>query len=83
MFWLIDSTVRKLDEYRRIQRFSPRRKGSAYSRANIEGLIWLDSQACCIPGSRRPVRTLIREPYVFPEDILAAYPQRQPGLGSL
>ena len=71
-FGWIDSTVRKLDEYRRIQRFSPRRKGSAYSRANIERLIWLDSQGLLHPRIAEAVRTLIREPYVFPEDILAA-----------
>lgn len=71
-FGWIDSTVRKLDEYRRIQRFSPRRKGSAYSRANIERLIWLDSQGLLHPRIAEAVQALIRKPYVFPEDILAA-----------
>ncbi len=37
-FGWIDSTVRKLDEERFAQRFSPRRPNSPYSQANIERL---------------------------------------------
>lgn len=37
-FGWIDSTVKKLDSLHRVQRFSPRRKDSGYSRANIERL---------------------------------------------
>ena len=48
-FGWIDSTVKKLDSLHRVQRFSPRRKGSGYSRANIERVIWLERQG----GQRR------------------------------
>jgi len=69
-FGWIDSTVKKLDAGHRMQRFSPRRKGSGYSRANIERLIWLESRGLLQPQVRDTVLELIRAPYVFPEDIL-------------
>jgi uncharacterized protein YdeI (YjbR/CyaY-like superfamily) len=69
-FGWIDSTVKKLDAGHRIQRFSPRRKGSGYSRANIERLIWLESQGMLHPKVRVSVLEVISEPYVFPKDIL-------------
>jgi len=42
-FGWIDSTIKHLDPTHRIQRFTPRKKNSEYSRANIERLIWLES----------------------------------------
>jgi uncharacterized protein YdeI (YjbR/CyaY-like superfamily) len=69
-FGWIDSTVKKLDDSHRIQRFSPRRKGSKYSRANIERLIWLESQGMLHPKVRPSTMEVIKEPYVFPNDIL-------------
>ncbi|MBR3166064.1 MAG: hypothetical protein IKF16_07835, partial [Lachnospiraceae bacterium] len=38
-FGWIDSIVKHTDELHRAQRFTPRRKGSPYSRPNIERLI--------------------------------------------
>lgn len=70
-FGWIDSTVRNLDPTHRAQRFTPRKKGSPYSRPNIERLIWLDSQGMLHPSVREAVLPLIETPYVFPEDILA------------
>jgi uncharacterized protein YdeI (YjbR/CyaY-like superfamily) len=69
-FGWIDSTVKKLDARHRIQRFSPRRKGSSYSRANIERLIWLNEQGMLHPLVRASVLEVISKPYVFPNDIL-------------
>lgn len=69
-FGWIDSTIKYLDPLHRAQRFTPRRKGSSYSRANIERLIWLDGQNMLIPEVRTQVSRLIETPYVFPEDIL-------------
>lgn len=69
-FGWIDSTIKPLDHYHRIQRFSPRRQGSGYSRANIERLIWLERQGMIHPKVRESVMDLIQEPYVFPLDIL-------------
>ncbi len=66
----IDSTVKTLDEGHRIQRFSPRKKGSNYSRANIERLIWLESQGLLTPEVQAAVQSIIHEPYVFPAEIL-------------
>ena len=69
-FGWIDSTVRHIDPLHRAQRFTPRRKGSPYSRPNVERLIWLEAQGLIHPIVRESVLPLIRTPFVFPEDIL-------------
>lgn len=69
-FGWIDSTAKRLDDTHQIRRFTPRRKGSSHSRANIERLIWLDSQGLIHPKIRSSVAGLIEEEFVFPEDIL-------------
>ena len=69
-FGWIDSQVRSLDVGHRIQRFSPRRKGSSFSRANIERLILLEREGLLEAKVREEVLELIRVPFVFPEDIL-------------
>ena len=71
-FGWIDSTNKYLDPTHCARRFTPRRKGSAYSRPNIERLIWLDTQGMIHPSIRADVLPIIRAPYVFPEDILDA-----------
>lgn len=71
-FGWIDSTVKRLDVNHRIQRFSPRRKGSKYSRANIERLIWLEGQGMLHPKVRTSIVAVINAPYVFPSDIVDA-----------
>ncbi|MBR2572302.1 MAG: YdeI/OmpD-associated family protein [Clostridia bacterium] len=70
-FGWIDSTVRHIDPLHRAQRFTPRRKGSAYSRLNIERLIWLEAHGLIHPDVRDGVLPMIRSPFVFPEDILS------------
>ena len=74
-FGWIDSVTRPLDEHHRVQRFTPRRKGSPYSRPNIERLIWLEERGMIHPGLRESLLPVIREPYVFPADILDALRQ--------
>ena len=69
-FGWIDSTIRNLDTLHRAQRFTPRKKGSTYSRPNIERLIWLESQGMIIPEIREDVLKIINTPYCFPQDIL-------------
>ena len=69
-FGWIDSTARRLDDTHQLRRFTPRREGSAYSRPNIERLIWLDSRNMIHPKVRESVLPLIEEEYVFPKDIL-------------
>ena len=74
-FGWIDSTNRKLDELHCIRRFTPRKPGSPYSQPNIERLIWLDERGMLHPAVRAEVLPVIRKPFVFPEDILAALRQ--------
>ena len=69
-FGWIDSTIRHIDPLHRAQRFTPRRKGSPYSRPNIERLIWLDARGMIHPKVREDILPIIRTPFVFPEDIL-------------
>ena len=71
-FGWIDSTIRHIDPAHRAQRFTPRKKGSLYSRPNIERLIWLEERGMLHPDIRDSVLPLIRVPYCFPADILAA-----------
>lgn len=74
-FGWIDSTIRHIDPLHRAQRFTPRRKGSPYSRPNIERLIWLDAQGLIHPAVREEVLPVIRAPFVFPPDIIDALKQ--------
>ena len=69
-FGWIDSTIKNLDSLHRIQRFSPRKKGSGYSRANIERLIWLESKGMIHPNVRGSILEIIKVPYEFPNDII-------------
>ena len=69
-FGWIDSVTGSLDSAHQLRRFTPRRKGSPYSRPNIERLIWLDANGMINPKIRGSVAELIQKPYVFPEDIL-------------
>ena len=69
-FGWIDSTVRHIDPLHRAQRFTPRRKGSPYSRPNVERLIWLEAQGLIHPKIRESILPVIQAPFVFPEDIL-------------
>ena len=69
-FGWIDSTIKNLDSLHRIQRFSPRKKGSGYSRANIERLIWLESRGMIHPHIRESIIEIIKTPYEFPTDII-------------
>ena len=71
-FGWIDSTHRRLDETHRMQRFTPRRKGSPYSQPNVERLIWLDARGLIHPRVRESILSVIWAPFVFPEDILEA-----------
>ena len=69
-FGWIDSTIKHIDELHRAQRFSPRRKGSPYSRPNIERLIWLDAQGMIHPKVREGILPVIQAPFDFPPDIM-------------
>lgn len=70
-FGWIDGVAGRLDSTHNTRCFTPRRKGSSYSHPNIERLIWLEQQNMIHPKIRASVLPIIREPYVFPEDILS------------
>lgn len=70
-FGWIDSTAGTLDDRHQLRHFTPRRKGSPYSRPNVERLIWLEAKGLIHPTVRKSVIGLIQTPYSFPEDILA------------
>lgn len=71
-FGWIDSTIKHIDPTHRAQRFTPRKKGSSYSRPNIERLIRLDGRGMLHPSVRDDVLPVIRVPYIFPNDIIEA-----------
>ena len=77
-FGWIDGRAGTLDATHQLRRFTPRRKGSGYSRPNIERLISLDRQGLIHPTVRPGVEELLRTPFVYPEDILDAI--RQDGI---
>ncbi len=69
-FGWIDGRAGRLDEKHHIRRFTPRRKGSPYSRPNIERLIRLDEEGLIHPKIRESVLPVIRAQFVYPEDII-------------
>lgn len=71
-FGWIDSTIKHIDPTHRAQRFTPRKKGSPYSRPNIERLLRLDGRGMIHPSVRDDILPVIRAPYIFPSDILNA-----------
>ena len=77
-FGWIDGRAGTLDETHALRRFTPRLPGSAYSRPNIERLIWLEEHGMLHPKIRESVLPLIQAPYVFPADILAEI-EKDPG----
>ena len=46
--------------------------GGAYSRPNVERLIWLEERNLLMPEIRDEVLEVIRAPYIFPGDIIDA-----------
>ena len=69
-FGWIDGVAGTLDEKHQLRRFTPRRKGSPYSRLNIERLIYLDSLDLIHPKLKEHVKEVISVPFVFPKDII-------------
>ncbi len=69
-FGWIDSTVKSLNEETNIQRFCKRRNNSTYSQANKERLNWLLENGLIHESVIEDVVTVVKEKFVFPEDIL-------------
>jgi len=71
-FGWIDSIIKKLDEERSVQRFSPRKPNSGYSQANIERLQYLVDQGQVIDEVLESLGDVLEQEFVFPHDILDA-----------
>ena len=71
-FGWIDSNLKKLDEERSAQRFSPRKPKSGYSQANIERLRYLVSQGMVVDEVLESLGDVLEQEFVFPADILEA-----------
>jgi uncharacterized protein YdeI (YjbR/CyaY-like superfamily) len=71
-FGWIDSIVKRLDEDNNVQRFTPRRCGSAHSQPNKERLRLLVKQGMVISSVLQSVESILDEEYVYPEDIVQA-----------
>ena len=74
-FGWIDSINKRLDEKHCIRRFSPRKKGRAYSQPNIERLRWLEERGMIHPSVRGEILPVLSAPFVFPQDIIDALKQ--------
>ncbi|MDD5307255.1 MAG: YdeI/OmpD-associated family protein [Deltaproteobacteria bacterium] len=71
-FGWIDSTVRRLDDERYAQRFSPRRAGTGYSQANRERLRALVRRREVAKDVLETLAGVLDEDFVVPRDILKA-----------
>ena len=71
-FGWIDGVAGTLDDKHQLRRFTPRRKGSDYSRLNIERLNNLYNQGMIHPKLEKEVKKIISVPFVFPKDIINA-----------
>jgi uncharacterized protein YdeI (YjbR/CyaY-like superfamily) len=68
----IDSNVKNIDEHSSAQRFSPRKPESTYSQANIERLGRLAYLSKLKPDIQKAVKPVLKQTFVFPEDIIKA-----------
>jgi uncharacterized protein YdeI (YjbR/CyaY-like superfamily) len=71
-FGWIDSNLKKLDEERSAQRFSPRKPKSGFSQANIERLRYLASQGMVVGEVLESLGDVLERAFDFPDDILDA-----------
>jgi uncharacterized protein YdeI (YjbR/CyaY-like superfamily) len=71
-FGWIDSIVKRLDNGRTVQRFSPRKPNAKYSQANIERLRVLVTQGKVIPEVLESLGDVLEQEFIFPPDILEA-----------
>ena len=69
-FGWIDSTIKKVDEESRAQRFSPRRKNSSWSEMNKERARRLIKAGIMTKAGLNKVPVNLNEEFVVPEDIL-------------
>ena len=72
--WLMDNFETEdeiwFDKEHRIQRFTPRKPKSTYSQANKERLKWLLANKMIHPEFEDKIRTVLSDPFIFPNDIM-------------
>ena len=71
-FGWIDSIVKKLDDERTVQRFSPRKPKAKYSQANIERLRFLVARKKVVKEVAETLGDILNEEFVISPDILKA-----------
>ena len=71
-FGWIDSTIKNFDKHKSVQRFTPRRKGSAYSQTNIERLLLLTKENKIIPEISESIKVILQKKFHFPKDTITA-----------
>ena len=71
-FGWIDSIIKSYDENTAAQRFSPRNPKSGYSQTNRERLRWLHERDMIHPSLVPQIENMLKEPFVFPDDIIEA-----------
>ena len=69
-FGWIDSVIKKLDDERNVQRFSPRKAKSDFSQTNKERLKRLIKQGKVIPEELESLSEVDLDKFVFPIDIM-------------
>lgn len=69
-FGWIDSIIKKLDDEKTVQRFSPRKPKSSYSQANIERLRYLVAKKKVIKEVAETLTDVLNQEFVIPPDIL-------------
>jgi uncharacterized protein YdeI (YjbR/CyaY-like superfamily) len=77
-FGWIDSTVKKIDQDRFAQRFTPRQPGSEFSQTNKERLKKLIAQGKVIPEVLASLDVAGLQDFDYPQDILAALRENEP-----
>lgn len=69
-FGWIDSIIKKIDDERTVQRFSPRKPKSSYSQANIERLRYLVVKKKVVKEVAETLTDVLNQEFVIPPDIL-------------
>jgi uncharacterized protein YdeI (YjbR/CyaY-like superfamily) len=70
-FGWIDSTVKRIDDNFYMQRFTPRRKGSSFSRANQERLRYLAKKKRLHPSVKKEAEEILKDKFNLPKDLLS------------
>ena len=74
-FGWIDSTRKTFDEHNTIQRYTPRKSKNKYSQLNKERLKQLADKGLIHPQILENVKDVIKEEFIFPQDILKVIQQ--------